>query len=208
MSANLIPIVELGQQPSADYVNRQRDTARNLTPRSSGGAGLMVRHYAGGAITVPLRREQPVPVLSGGALAPFDIFVETVAGTPYATFWPGTVNSLLPSNGMAGLASGVAVVASGVRYLVLTCTAASGAITGAVFSAETSPPAAITPLAGSPPVSFKILIGVTIDGEAVKVWRDGNIQALPVEAFRTQKTVPVAGQLPYDVYYTWALSLL
>ena len=170
MSVNLIPLVDYGQQPSADFVNRQRDTARNLTPRSAGGLGAMVRNYAGGTISVPLRREQPAPVLNAGALAPFDISVD---GTT-VTFWPGTVNSLLPSNGMAGLSSGVATVASGVRYLVLTCTTSSGAITGATFSADASPPAAITPLAGSPPTSFKILVGVTIDGEPVKVWGDGN----------------------------------
>ena len=205
---SLIPLVDYGQQPSADFVNRQRDTARNLTPRSAGGLGAMVRNYAGGTISVPLRREQPAPVLNAGASAPFDITVEDVAGTPTATFWPGTVNSLLPSNGMAGLSSGVATVASGVRYLVLTCTAASGAITGATFSADASPPAAITPLAGSPPTSFKILIGVTIDGEPVKVWGDGNIQALPVEAFRVQKSSPVAGQIPFDIYYTWSLDLV
>jgi hypothetical protein len=135
---------------------------------------------------------------------PFDITVNALT----ATFWPGTINSLLPSNAVAGISTGIAVPSTGVRYLVLTCTAASGAITNATFSADSSPPSSIAPLAGAPPTSFKILIGVTINAVPVKAWGDGNIQALPVEAFRTQKSSPAAGQVPYDIYYTWSMGLV
>jgi hypothetical protein len=135
---------------------------------------------------------------------PFAITL-TEAGSAYtATFRAGTINSLLPSNYLTG----VAVPATGTKYLVLTCTASNGEITAATFSADATAPAAIVPFAGQPPTSFKILIGVVIDGALVQVWGCGNIQALGVESFRVQKGAPVAGQVPYDVYYTWSLSLL
>lgn len=143
------------------------------------------------------------PDSSGGGgsdPAPFDI---TITSTT-ATFRPGTINSRLPSNYL----SGITVPLSGTRYLVLNCSASNGDVTAASFSSDASAPAAIAPYAGQPPISFKILIGVLVDGVATKVWGDGNIQATPVEAFRIQKASPVAGQLPYDVYYTWELSLL
>jgi hypothetical protein len=137
---------------------------------------------------------------SGSGACPFDI---TIAGTT-ATFRPGTINSLLPSNYLTG----VTISNPGTSYLVLNCTASNGEITSAAFSADASAPAAIVPYAGQPPIGFKILIGVAIDGVAVKVWGCGNIAAAGAESFRLQKASPVAGQLPYDVYYTWNLSLL
>jgi hypothetical protein len=131
---------------------------------------------------------------------PFDI---TVTGTT-VTFEPGTINSLLPSN----YATGVTIPAMGTRYLVLNCTAANGEITAASFSVESSVPPAIAPYAGEPPVTFGIVIGVVVDSVAVKVWGCGNIQAIGEESFRLQKVSPTAGELPYDVYYTWDISLI
>lgn len=145
-------------------------------------------------------------VTAGAAeTCPFDITIATdeLLGL-YATFRAGTINQLLPDNYL----SGVVVPDTGTKYLVLNCTASNGQITGATFTADDDPPDAIEPFAGQPPTTFAILIGVVIDGEAVKVWGCGNIQALGIESFRLQKVTPVAGGLPYDVYYTWQLSLL
>lgn len=141
----------------------------------------------------------PMTPGGGGGPCPFDITV--AAGT--ATFRAGTINQLLPSNYLTG----IAIPGVGTRYIVLNCTASNGEITSAAFAADSSPPPAITPYAGQPPVSFKVLIGVTINGAAVKVWGCGNITARPEEAFRLQKVTPVAGQVPYDVYYTWDIRL-
>ena len=131
---------------------------------------------------------------------PFDI---TITGTT-VTFEPGTINQLLPSN----YATGVTIPALGTRYLVLDCTAANGEITTAAFAADSSVPPAITPELGEPPTAFKLLIGVVVDSVATKVWGCGNIQAEGAESFRIQKVSPVAGELPYDVYYTWNFSLI
>lgn len=197
---SLIPLVDYGQQPSADFVNRQRDTARNLTPRSSGGLGAMVRNYAGGTISVPLRREQPAPILGANDSAPFDL---TVDGTT-CTFRAGTINGLLPSNYLTG----VTISATGTRYLVLNCTASNGQITGASFSADTSQPGAIAPTIGVPPSVFSLLIGLTIDGEPIKIWEGGNIAAAPAESFRVDRSVATPGALPYEIFYTWEFRVV
>lgn len=155
--------------------------------------------------TYGLRRRLGGSSAAAAEDCPFDITITETAGPIYtATFRAGTINSLLPSNYLTG----VTVPATGTRYLVLDCTASNGEITSAAFAAETSAPPAIVPYAGQPPVAFKILIGVVIDTVAVKVWGCGNIQASGAESFRLQKASPTAGQLPYDVYYTWSLSLL
>ncbi len=142
---------------------------------------------------------------AGSESCPFDISIDSDEdGILTATFRAGTINQLLPDNYLEG----IEVPDDATKYLVLSCTATNGEITAATFSAEDDPPDALAPMAGEPPTAFDLLIGVSVDGSPVKVWGCGNIQALPVEAFRLQKAVPVAGQVPYDVYYTWEFSLI
>lgn len=189
-----------GLPVSADGISRiiEETRARGL---GSGKVALVGQRGGGTVLTRPSRGLHPAASVRGArAAAPFDI---TVTGTT-ATFRAGTINSLLPSNYLTG----VTIVATGTRYLVLNCTSSNGEITAASFSADVAPPSAIVPYAGQPPVLFSILIGVTIDAAAVKVWGNGNIGAAGAESFRLQKASPVAGQLPYDVYYSWNLSLL
>lgn len=129
---------------------------------------------------------------------PFDI---TIDGTT-ATFRAGTINGYLPTNYL----SGVTVPASGTRYLVLNLTASNGQITAATFSVDVAQPGAIVPTVGLPPTSFKLLIGLSIDAVPVKIWGNGNILATPTESFRADRVSITAGQLPYDIYYTWVFS--
>jgi len=160
------------------------------------GPGILLREVGDGVVISSTARGR------GGASsgpAPFDI---SLSGTT-ATFRAGTINGFLPSNYL----SGVTVPLTGTRYLCLSCTASNGQITAASFVADSSAPAAITPYQGQPPVSFKILIGVLIDGSPIKVWGDGNIQADAAEAFKLQVGSPAAGAMPYVIYYTWSLRL-
>jgi hypothetical protein len=147
-------------------------------------------------------------IFAGGSSpeeCPFDITITETAGPVFtASFRPGTINQLLPSNYLTG----VTVPETGTRYLVLSCTTSNGQITAAAFAADTTAPDSIVPVAGTPPLGFKVLIGVVIDHVATKVWGCGNIQVIPLEAFRLDKVSPLVGQLPYDVYYTWEFSLL
>lgn len=202
----MTPPFDKGDPLSADALDRlsEETTARTI---SHGARLYHARQHSRGTLLFRKPSYFDPPARSRGAATgcPFDISItpDELADL-YASFRAGTINSLLPDNYL----DGVLVPDTGTKYLVLNCTASSGAITGATFSADTSPPAAIAPTTGAPPTSFAILIGVCTDGVATKVWGCGNIQALPVEAFRTQKVTPVAGQVPYDVYYTWSFTLL
>jgi hypothetical protein len=195
-----------GAPISADALNRLSSGARERTVSAVGGGLGLVQHRGGGINLArrpqglrPMFRRQPL------ASCPFNITIgDDGAGGLVATFRAGTINGLLPSNYLTG----VTVPASGTKYLVLTCTANNGEITAASFSADAAAPGAIVPYAGQPPVSFKILIGLSINGTPIKIWGCGNIQASGTESFRLQKVTPVAGQVPYDIYYTWTLGVL
>lgn len=171
-----------------------RAIARGQNIRS--GPGILLRETGDGVIITSTARGRGG---SSGGPSPFDI---TINGTT-ATFRAGTINGFLPSNYL----SGVTVPTTGTRYLCLSCTASNGQITAASFVADSSAPAAITPFQGQPPTSFKVLIGVLIDGVAIKVWGDGNIQADAAESFKLQVGSPAAGSMPYVIYYTWSLRL-
>lgn len=198
MGENIRPGQKLTEALSSQRMNAIMDAIRGLLRGDNiSGPGLRKRQTSDGVVLT-------VTAEGGGRSsrlpAPFDI---TISGTK-ATFRAGTVNNVLPTNYLTG----VTVPTTGTRYLILTVTTSSGQATSAVFSASSTAPTAIAPAAGIPPSTFTVLIGVLIDGTAVKVWGDGNIQALPVESFRVDKATPVAGALPYTIYYTWELSLI
>lgn len=204
---NLPPLpdaaVRLSPNAAADATARIIEHARGITP--GGGKLGLVRQHGGGVVLAQRPRGlQPAARISYGSTCPFTPSITSSGATRTVTFRPGTINSLLPSN----YATGVTVPATGTRYLVLDVGVTSGAITSAAFAADSAAPDAIAPAAGTPPSSFKVLIALAIDARLFRVWGCGNIQAIPVEAFRLQKITPVAGQVPYDVYYTWELSLL
>lgn len=190
----------------ADSISRLIEETHRRTFQP-GNVGLMA--HRGGGIVLGKRGTalHPAPrVAAARDPKPFDITIEYDDGsdTYFATLRPGTINNLLVNNYL----DGVSVPASGTVYLVVNVTASSGEITSATLSAEMTQPSAITPYAGQPPIAFGLLIGVVTDAVATKVWSDGNVSAVPQEAFRLQKASPVAGQLPYDCYYTWKLSLV
>lgn len=186
-----------------DKIARLVDETHARTP-GGGKLGLFQQRGGGFVLASRPRGLQPAARLAFGTTCPFTMSITASGVTRTITFRAGTINSLLPSNYLTG----VTVPQAGTRYIVLDVTVTSGAITAAAFAADTTAPDAIAPFAGEPPTSFKVLIGVCINAKLFRVWGCGNIQAVPVEAFRLQKATPVAGQVPYDVYYTWQLSML
>jgi len=166
----------------------QRAVKELLGPRTPGAGVAAVPRRASGAAVVR---------------QPFDLFLaDAGGGNSTATIWPGTLNQLLVSN----YATGVTVPQTGTRYLVVDCTTADGEITSAALAADSTAPGAIAPTQGTPPVAFKLLVGIVVDNVAYKVWTAGNVLASPVESFRVDKASPVPGSLPYDIYYTWELT--
>lgn len=132
--------------------------------------------------------------------SPFD---PIVTGTTFSIV-PGTINNLIPSNYLTG----VTIPSTGTKYICLSCATSSGAITSAELVADASAPAVISATASYPPTAFKLLLAIVINKVPTKVWGDGNIQALPLEVLRVNKTTPVAGEMVYTPYYTWGISLV
>jgi hypothetical protein len=136
---------------------------------------------------------------------PFDVTAVTdnEDGTSTLTIQPGTVNNLIPSNMFAALK----VPNSGTRYLVLgVTTTASGVVSAAALSIESSAPAAIGVDEAAPPTSLDILLAVIVDAVAFQV-RNGNITATSTQAFIVDKDPPgKPGTLSYVPWYTWGLS--
>lgn len=179
---------------------RMRQAILALRPMPSGDITARITQNG----TMLDLRSPSQPGDGSAAAYPFDITISGTAGSYVASFRAGVINQLLPDNYLTG----VAIPDTGTKYLVLNLTASNGQITTATFTAEDDPPDALAPFAGQPPTAFAILIGVVIDTIAIKVWGNGNIQAAGTESFRLQKVTPVAGQLPYDVYYTWTFAVV
>ena len=99
---------------------------------------------------------------SGAAEYPFTVFA---SDTNEVTVTPGTVNGLLPSNVLTGLA----ISGSGTEYVYLTVEAVEFAVDSALFSIESSPLTPSAPTEDFPAVSTPILIAVISDGSIYSV---------------------------------------
>lgn len=134
---------------------------------------------------------------------PFDVSFDTpMSGTVNASFSPGTVNGLLPSN----YNTPININVTGTYYAVISLTASGGQITGAVLSLPTAAPAAIPVNMGQPPLSFDFLIGIIVDSVWYRTIGSGSLTAAGKEVFRTSKTSPAPGTLPYDIWYSWLMG--
>jgi len=132
---------------------------------------------------------------------PFDVEI-TGTGTITCSVRIGVLNNIIPSD----FTDTYAFADNVTRYLVLTATATDGAITGCSLSMETTAPAVMSTLQGSPPVSFTLLLGLVVNAVWYRTIGNGSLFATPAEAFRISKTSPAPGTLPYDIYYTWAIT--
>lgn len=145
------------------------------------------------------------PPASGGGggmtqVFPFDVIS---AGTAGYAVQPGTINGLLPSNYTITQMLGP----TNTYYLTLSVTASSGQITGATLSFAASAPAAVPVNMGQPPTSFDYLLGVVIDQVWFRTIGPGSLSAGGNEVFRTDKSSPAPGTLPYDIWYTWLIGI-
>ncbi len=137
-------------------------------------------------------------------IGPFDL--EFTAGaspgdlTP--SMRPGTINSVIPSNYL----SIPDFADTGTFYFVLSVTALNGQVVSCTVALSGSPPAGIPVTAGAPPTSFDFLIGVVQDGVWFRSAPSGSFTATPVDAFHAAIVAPAPGTLPYDIYYTWAVT--
>jgi hypothetical protein len=114
-----LPTVGAGHPLSADDRNRIGSYTRNVTPRSAGGKTAMVKNFAGGSVTTPIRRVQPwVPQFQ---TFPFWVYDASTAIAAKVGVWFGQVNSVTPTIGGTALDNATPPVlsslVSGVVYL-------------------------------------------------------------------------------------------
>jgi hypothetical protein len=117
---------------------------------------------------------------------PFTVFL---SDDDEVTVTPGTVNGLLPSNVLTGLA----ISGSGTEYVYLTVEAVEFAVDSAILSIKTSPLTPPAPTEDFPPVSTPILIAVISDGNIYPVVNRNISMSIAV----------VAG-----VFYRWGVATL
>lgn len=149
------------------------------------------------------------PTSSGGGtpsdpLGPFDLtFTPGVApGDLTPSMRPGTINSVIPSNYL----SIPDFADTGTFYFVLSVTTLNGQVVSCTVALNGSPPAGIPVAAGTPPTSFDFLIGVVQDGVWYRSAPTGSFTATPLDVFHAAIVSPAPGTLPYDIYYSWAIT--
>lgn len=173
--------------------------------RLRGGPGLQVAYSPQGT-TAKVKVTPPTPTSTTAATGPFPFDVEFSAGSDVdhttATVRPGTINGLVPTNILTTPDLAIATP----YYLVLSATVSDGAVTSCSLSFDTSTPSGMPTAQGVPPLSFTYLLGMIIGGEWFRTIGNGSLFAQSYEVFRTSKTSPDPGTLPYDIWYSWALT--
>lgn len=170
---------------------------RALTPRSS--PTVRVNTTPGGTTL-----EGAAPAAPGNVSSqpkPFDLSLAAIAGDDdnlSATFWPGVINNILPSN----YGETFTVSKIGTHYFLLTATMSGSSVTSAALSQSATGPAAVPVLANALPSTIGILLAMVIEGQPFQI-RNGAITIYTREMFRAEKSPLVPGSLPYDSYWTW-----
>jgi len=189
---------------SADRLNTILQEIRRNKPK--GERGITVRQDGTGTY---IGLAASLPRGGGTTIAPtthpFQInSTKDEVGDDYTvTVRPGTINSLLPTNLMDGNElNGFALTADTLKYVVLTATAASNALTSCSLSLDSSAPGTQTPLAFALPSEYKVLLGIVYNATVHQVVNT-NLSVSGKQAYITDKTNPPPGALPYDVFLQW-----
>jgi hypothetical protein len=117
----------------------------------------------------------------------------------------GSINGIIPTG--RTIANGTFTISNTV-YVWIATTWASGAITTAAITASTSLPSAPTVTQGTPPTTLDVLLYYVRNlGEPERAIGFGNIVVTPYEAFRTDKTPPLAlGERPFNSWYGYQVT--
>lgn len=138
----------------------------------------------------------------GSSPLPFDVDLSGSGASVTAFFFPGTINGLLPTN----YTDTFTLDDSLVYFATLSVTASDGEIASCTLSFPTSAPAGIPTVLGQPPTTFDYLLGIVALGVWYRTIGDGSLTAVGQEMFRIDKASPAPGTLPYEIYYSWAIS--
>ena len=125
-------------------------------------------------------------------------------GQYVVTVRPGTLNNLLPTNLFENNALRQFTISENeLNYVVLTGqTNGSDQFISCSLSVTNSPPDAQEPTMFSLPTTAEFLLGVVYNASAYNTITD-SLLVSGVQQFTEQKANPVAGALPYNIYYVW-----
>lgn len=195
--------VRPGQSIGAKHYNDLLRFCKSL--RLRGGPGARVTHGSGGT-TIAVKLQQTVAGSGGGAASPepFDVAISDGSDVDHftATVRPGTLNGLIPTN----ILTTPDLLLATPYYVVLSAVVSDGAITSCTLSFPTATPSGMPTAEGIPPLAFDFLLGMIIDGVWYRTIGTGSLFASSYEVFRVSKTAPDPGTLPYDIWYSWALT--
>jgi hypothetical protein len=175
--------------------------ARRVMP--SGDIG--VKESASGT-TLFFKRGKGLAAGTSAELYPWDAVIGTANSVSTLTFIPGTINNFFPAN-MVETATNT-LAATGLYYCYVACTTTNAAVTNATVTVSTSAPTPIATTITTPPSSFNAIFGVIID----RVWYRtiptsvSNMNATPTQSFVTDKASLDPGILPYNIWWTWAVT--
>lgn len=139
----------------------------------------------------------------GSDLQPFDVVLSGSGASMSAVVRPGTLNGILPTNYDTIFTP---LDDSLVYFVTLSATATDGEIGTCTLSFPTTAPAGIPTNLGQPPTAFDYLLGVVSLGVWFRAIGPGSLTAVGQEMFRIDKVSPAPGTLPYEIYYSWAMS--
>jgi hypothetical protein len=193
---------------SADRLNTILQEIKRNKPK--GERGITVRQdgtgtYIGLAASLPRGGGTSTPA----TFHPFQItsFADPESNPEFPSYLvsvrPGTINNLLPTNILDGESLATfALPANTFNYVVLSCAAASNALTSCEIALESSPPSAQTPLAFALPTTYEVTLGIVYNTSVYQIVTT-NLSVGSVQACITDKANPTPGSLPYNVFLQW-----
>lgn len=157
-------------------------------------------------LTFPKRIIQTLTGSGSSADCPFDINASVSGDTVTITFPNyGTVNNVLPTS-FTDSSFSLTCAATGTFYVIVRVLTNTNMVASATLTVSSTLPAPPVALLNAAPGTVDVLIGLIVNGAAIKTWGCKGINMAAIEAFRVPKASPAAFMPKYDIYYTWAIT--
>jgi len=140
-----------------------------------------------------------------GNYQPWDIIVTTSGSAVTSTVYPGTLNSLIPSN----MWDSASFTTSDTRYFKVIGTTDGSKVTSCVIEIDDAQIEPQTPVLNALPATFEICFGLVYGGTAYRTIGDGSITATGHLEYSPEKDSPAdPGETTRDYYYVWEFGTI
>lgn len=141
------------------------------------------------------------PQSGGSVTTPWSTTRADVGETKYVSVYPGSINSLIPTD----IFDPLEITGTGTEYVVLTMTSTSGSPVSASLSIETTYPVPSATSPSYPPTACTDVVAVIEDGVVYPV-RSVNLLATSREVFQETVANPAVGERQYIPWYRWEVE--